>query len=141
MLFTRFFRGWISAMALTGAFAGSFLGLALAVAPGGPSNESVASCIRDTRCHRVFVVAHRANGFGAPENSREAVTQAIQAGVPLVKIDVRASKDGELYVLHDGWLDRTTNLRGRIEGVTSAELAGARLKNGETLPRFQELYE
>jgi hypothetical protein len=59
----------------------------------------------------------------------------------VIKIDVRASKDGELYVLHDGWLDRTTNLRGRIEGVTAAELSQARLANGETLPRFHEIYE
>lgn len=61
--------------------------------------------------------------------------------MPLIKIDVRASRDGELYLLHDGKLDRTTNLRGRIEGLGAAELAGARLANGETLPLFREIYE
>ncbi|HXJ82983.1 MAG TPA: glycerophosphodiester phosphodiesterase family protein [Candidatus Methylomirabilis sp.] len=121
--------------------AGSLLRPAVAGAPAGPTTETVATCIRDSRCHRIFVVAHRANGFGAPENSRAAVFHAIQAGVPLIKIDVRASKDGDLYVLHDGWLDRTTNLRGRIEGFTSVQLAQARLANGEPLPRFQDLYE
>jgi hypothetical protein len=110
-------------------------------APAPSSTEATASCIRDQRCHRLFVVAHRANGFDAPENSREAVTRAIQAGVPMVKIDVRRSKDGDVFVLHDGWLDRTTNLRGRIEGVTSAQLADARLANGETLPRFADIYQ
>ncbi len=112
-----------------------------AVAPAAPSTAAMAACIRDSRCHRVFVVAHRAHGFGAPENSREAVARAIRAGVPVIKIDVRASKDGRLFVLHDGTLDRATNLRGRIEGFTSAQLAQARLANGETLPRFQDLYE
>jgi glycerophosphoryl diester phosphodiesterase family protein len=125
------------AVAVSGALAAA----AMAGAPATGSPEDTAACIRDSRCHRLFVVAHRAKGFGAPENSREAVTQAIQAGVPVIKIDVRASKDGELYVLHDGWLDRTTNLRGRIEGVTAAELSQARLANGETLPRFHEVYE
>jgi hypothetical protein len=120
---------------------GALFAAAMAGAPASPSTEDTAACIRDSRCHRLFVVAHRAKGFGAPENSREAVTRAIQAGVPVIKIDVRASKDGELYVLHDGWLDRTTNLRGRIEGVTAAELSQARLANGETLPRFHEIYE
>jgi hypothetical protein len=105
-----------------------------------PSTAAIAACIRDPNCHRLFVVGHRAHGFDAPENSREAVTRAIRAGVPVIKIDVRASKDGELFVLHDGWLDRTTNLRGRIEGFTAAELAGARLANGETLPRFEDIY-
>jgi hypothetical protein len=127
-------------MLLAVAVSGGLLAAAIAGATT-PSKEATAACIRDSRCHRLFVVAHRANGFGAPENSRAAVAQAIQAGVPLIKIDVRASKDGELYVLHDGWLDRTTSLRGRIEGVTSAQLSEARLANGETLPRFQELYE
>jgi len=75
----------------------------------------------------------RAHGFGAPENSRAAITRAVEAGVPLIKIDVRASKERGLFLLHDGKLDRATTLRGRVEGFTSAELAGARLANGETL--------
>ncbi len=133
--------GIIASALLAVAVAGGFFAAALPGAPVGPSTEATAACVRDSRCHRLFVVAHRANGFGAPENSREAVGQAIQAGVPVLKIDVRASKDGELYVLHDGWLDRTTNLRGRIEGFTSAQLSQARLANGETLPRFHEVYE
>ena len=121
---------------LVGLFAGNAGG-----EPVTPSTKTTAACIRDPRCHWTIVVAHRAHGFGAPENSREAVTRALAAGVPAIKIDVRASKDGELFLLHDGKLDRTTNLRGRIEGFTAAELASARLPNGETLPRFQDIYE
>jgi Glycerophosphoryl diester phosphodiesterase family len=109
-------------------------------APGSASSREVARCIRDRTCHRTYVVAHRANGFGAPENSREAVRRAVLAGVPAIKIDVRVSKDGEIFVLHDGKLDRTTNLRGRIDGLTAAELDRARLANGETLPRFTDIY-
>ncbi len=127
--------------ALVALALGGLLVAAVVGAPAPPSTEAIAACIRDSRCQRLFVVAHRAHGFDAPENSREAVARAIQAGVPVIKIDLRASKDGELFVLHDGWLDRTTNLRGRIEGFTSAELAQARLANGETLPRFSDVYE
>jgi hypothetical protein len=114
---------------------------AAAAAEPSSASPSTAACIRDPNCHRTFVVAHRAHGFGAPENSRQAVTRAVDAGIPVIKIDVRASKDGELYLLHDGKLDRTTNLKGRIEHVTRAELAGAQLANGEALPRFVEIYE
>jgi len=113
----------------------------LAAPPVPPSAGDVARCIRDPRCRRTFVVSHRAHGFGAPENSRAAITRAMEAGVPLIKIDVRASKDGGLFLLHDGKLDRTTTLRGRVEGFTSADLARARLSNGETLPRFADAYE
>ena len=125
------------------AVAGGLFAAARAGAPAAPATEAMAACIRDPQCHRLFVVAHRAKGFGAPENSREAVARAIQAGVPVLKIDVRASKDGDLYVLHDGWLDRTTSLRGRgrIEDITSEELSRARLANGEALPQFHEVYK
>ena len=100
----------------------------------------MARCIRDIGCRRTFVVSHRANGFGAPENSREAVRRAVEARVPVIKIDVRTSKDGEMFVVHDGKLDRTTTFSGRIEGFTAADLDKARLDNGETLPRFGEIY-
>jgi len=128
------------AVALIGVLLLGLVPRASAVEPSASSTAAIAACIRDPRCHRLFVVAHRAHGFDAPENSREAVKRAIQAGVPVIKIDVRASKDGELFVLHDGWLDRTTNLRGRIETFDAAELARARLANGEPLPRFEDLY-
>jgi glycerophosphoryl diester phosphodiesterase len=108
--------------------------------PARPSSKDIAACVRDPGCHRTYVVAHRAHGFGVPENSRQAVSRAVEAGVPVIKIDVRASKDGELYLLHDGTLERTTTLRGRIERLTAAELAPARLPNGEALPRFRDVY-
>ena len=126
-------------MGACGVIAGLLL-LPLAGGDAWASSSETARCIRDPVCHRTFVVAHRAKGLGAPENSRAAVARAVQAGVPLVKIDVRASRDGDLFVLHDGKLDRTTNLTGRIETVSSAELRNARLENGETLPPFAELY-
>ena len=108
--------------------------------PLGPLSGGTAACIRDPRCHRMFVVAHRAKGFGAPENSREAVMRCVEAGVPLVKIDLRRSREGELFVLHDATLDRTTTARGRIEVAGPGQLARARLENGETVPRFEEIY-
>jgi hypothetical protein len=64
----------------------------------------------------------------------------VEAGVPVAKIDLRRSRDGQLFVLHDGTLTRTTTLQGRIETLGSDQLAQARLKNGETVPRFEEIY-
>lgn len=130
-------RGGASGVAIL--LAGLVLASALA-APAGSGSSETARCMRDPGCHRTFVVAHRAKGFGAPENSREAVTRAVEAGVPIIKIDLRTSKDGELFVLHAGKLETTTTLRGRIETVSAAELARARLRNGESLPRFTEVY-
>ena len=105
------------------------------------SSTVTAACIRDPRCHRLVVVAHRAKGVGAPENSREAVRRCVEAGVPAVDIDLRRSRDGQLFVIHDGTLQRTTTLHGRIETLASETLSQARLTNGESLPRFEEVYD
>jgi len=116
----------------------------LSPAPPSPSSRSApaetARCIRDLRCHRTFVVAHRAEGFGGPENSRAAVALVVEAGVPVIEIDLRGSKDGQLFLMHDGPLERYTSLRGRVEEVSSEEIGRARLKNGETIPRFEDVY-
>src|SRR5262245_2107137 len=120
--------------------------LTVGAAASSPSTErwssaAIAGCIRDPRCERVFVVAHRAEGFDAPENSRTAVARAVQAGVPVVEIDLRATQEGELFVLHDGRLDRVTTARGRVETTPAATVAAARLRNGEPVPRFPDIYE
>lgn len=104
------------------------------------SSAETARCIRDPACHRVFVVAHRAEGFGGPENSRAAVARAVEAGVPVIEIDLRASRDGRLFVMHDGKLDHYTTLRGRVDETSSEDIARATLKNGEPVPRFEDVY-
>ncbi len=85
-------------------------------------------------------VAHRVKGFGAPENSTAAIARAAAAGMAIVDVDLRASRDGELFLLHDRTLDRTTTLRGPIETAGAASLEPARLENGESLPRFKDAY-
>ena len=101
----------------------------------------IASCIRDSQCQEKFIVAHRGLGFGAPENSKEALRRAVAAGVPIVEIDVRLSKDGELFVLHDSSLKRTTNGTGKLAEKTSQELAGVFLENSEQIPTLAEIYD
>jgi glycerophosphoryl diester phosphodiesterase len=111
-----------------------------AAGASGDDSRAIAACIRDPACHRTYVVAHRADGFGAPGNSRAAVTRAVEAGVPIVEIDVRESRDGQLFVFHDGKLDGATTGKGRLDALPAAEIAQARLRNGETIPRLDEVY-
>lgn len=103
---------------------------------------TVANCIRDPNCHKRFVVSHRASGFAAPENSREAIRKAVEARISAVEIDVRFSKDKKLFVIHDSLLDRTTNDNGSVGDRLSDELVEMRLKEGnETIPTLQDIYE
>lgn len=119
-------------------------GIGFSADPSGTSprwsSAQVARCIRDPACHRTFVAAHRAGGYGGLENSRAAVVKALEAGVPIIEIDLRSSRDGQLFAMHDGKLEHYTRLLGRVEEASSEEIAGARLRNGETVARFEDLY-
>ncbi len=68
------------------------------------------------------VIAHRGGGARAPENTIEAMRLAIADGADGLEFDVRLSADGEVVVIHDPAVDRTTNGTGAVERMTLAEL-------------------
>ncbi len=67
-------------------------------------------------------IAHR--GFSAlyPENTLLAYQKAIEAGCDGIELDVQLSRDGELVLMHDENVDRTTDGTGWIKDKTLAEL-------------------
>ncbi|TFE00259.1 glycerophosphodiester phosphodiesterase [Jeotgalibacillus salarius] len=69
---------------------------------------------------RVF--AHRGGAELAPESSFAAFRNAAELGVDGFEIDIRMTKDEELVVFHDQFIDRTTNGAGRISDYTLSEL-------------------
>src|SRR4029453_16267 len=71
---------------------------------------------------RLTVFAHRGGAGLAPENTRGAFSQAAALGVDGCELDVRLSKDGEVVVIHDATLDRTTDADGPVSALTAAEL-------------------
>lgn len=76
---------------------------------------------------RPLVIAHRGFSRWAPENTLPAFEAALAAGAGVVELDARVSKDGELVVIHDRELDRTTDAvrrwRGRHHPVSSKSAA------------------
>jgi glycerophosphoryl diester phosphodiesterase len=72
---------------------------------------------------RVKVAHHRGASRYAPENTLPAYEKAIRLGADLVEFDIRTSRDGLPFLLHDGRLDRTTNARGPIRELGAAEIA------------------
>lgn len=71
---------------------------------------------------QAMVVCHRGASLWAPENTLASLEKAIKMGAEAVELDVRPSRDGILYVMHDATVDRTTNGSGRISDLTSAEI-------------------
>lgn len=69
-----------------------------------------------------LVVAHRGGAALAPENTLAAFENALKIGVDMVECDVHLSKDGELIVMHDSIVSRTTDGSGAIRDLTLAEI-------------------
>ncbi len=65
---------------------------------------------------RPVVIGHRGFSAFAPENTLPAFQLALEAGVNVVELDYRQSADGQLMVIHDADLDRTTDARLRWGG-------------------------
>lgn len=94
----------------------------------------------------VYVVAHRGFSGKAPENTLAAFRMALEVGVDMLELDVRLSKDNAVVVIHDQWVDRTTNGRGHVQDMTLEELksldAGSWFGKkfaGESIPTLQEV--
>lgn len=68
------------------------------------------------------VIAHRGASSDAPENTLAAFKLAIEQGCCGIELDVHMTRDGELVVIHDETLDRTTTGRGYIGQHTYREL-------------------
>jgi glycerophosphoryl diester phosphodiesterase len=89
--------------------------------------------------------AHRGGGLLWPENSLFAFKNAVALGADFIEFDVHLSKDGEVVVIHDPTLGRTTTGQGPVRDRTLAELRALRLKtrsgavSEETLPTLDEV--
>lgn len=73
--------------------------------------------------------AHRGGALLWPENSLLAFRNALALGVDFLELDVHLSRDGEVVVIHDATLERTTTGTGPVRERTLAELATLRLKD------------
>ncbi|MGE3974259.1 MAG: glycerophosphodiester phosphodiesterase [Bdellovibrionales bacterium] len=93
----------------------------------------------------IKVIGHRSNVFYAPENTLPAMQKAIELGADILELDIRETKDGELVVIHDDKVDRTTNGKGKVKDLTLAQIqaldAGSWFSPqfaGEKVPTLQE---
>ena len=106
--------------------------------------EMIRKAFLDPKSDQVLVVAHRGNWRSAPENSVAAIDSAIQMGVDIVEIDIHKTKDGQLILMHDDRVDRTTNGKGLIKDYTLAEIKKLKLKDKDgnltehTVPTLEE---
>ena len=96
----------------------------------------------------IYVAAHRGWSSDYPENTMEAFRAAISLGVDQIETDVRVTRDGELVLIHDAKVDRTTDGTGLVCEKTLAEIKAldAGIHKGEQfrgvrIPTFTEFME
>jgi glycerophosphoryl diester phosphodiesterase len=89
--------------------------------------------LNDAKAKDVMVIAHRSDWRNFPENSLEAMESAIEMGVDMAEMDVSKTKDGQLIIMHDKTLDRTTTGKGLVADKTLAEIKKLYLRNGASI--------
>ena len=70
----------------------------------------------------VMVIAHRGFSGAASENTLAAFQKGIEIGSDMIELDIHLCKDGEVVVIHDETLERTTTGQGRVVDYTLKEL-------------------
>ncbi|PFG07544.1 glycerophosphodiester phosphodiesterase family protein [Bacillus sp. es.034] len=93
-------------------------------------------------------IAHRGAAAYAPENTIASYDLAVDMKADYIEIDVQRSKDGELVVIHDTSVDRTTDGSGKVGDLTLEEMksldAGSwkgEQFTGEKIPTFEEVLD
>lgn len=81
-------------------------------------------------------MAHRGDWRNFPENSLEAIDNAVKMGVDIVELDVQRTKDGVLILMHDRTLDRTTTGKGYIAETNMEDIRKLNLKMAVISGRF-----
>jgi glycerophosphoryl diester phosphodiesterase len=97
---------------------------------------------------RPTVFAHRGSSAHAPENTLAAFQLALTQGAPALELDAMLSADGQVVVIHDDTVDRTTNGSGNVRQMPLAAIkeleAGSYFDpafKGEKIPTLSEVFE
>ena len=90
--------------------------------------------------HRTEIASHRGGAILWPENSLRAFRHALATSAEQLELDVHLSADGEVVVLHDATLERTTDGAGPVRAQTLDALRRVRLKGtgGEGVPSLAD---
>ena len=83
-----------------------------------PTIEALIKNMENSKNDQIIVIAHRGVSRNAPENSLQAIKNSIEIGVDMVEIDIRETKDGQLILMHDPSINRTTNGKGNVKDWT-----------------------
>lgn len=88
-----------------------------------------------------LIIGHRGARGTHPENTATAFEYAIQVGCQMIELDVRQCKSGEIVIIHDESVDRTTDGEGRVADLTLEQLKVLDAGEGQKIITLQELFD
>jgi len=113
-----------------------------------PVTHAFSRYPENTLVQRPIVAAHRGIPSLAPENTMAGYRMSYELGADLIETDVQQTKDGEIIIMHDYTVDRTTNGTGNVKDLTLADIqsldAGSYFSEqfaGEHVPTFREFLQ
>lgn len=86
-------------------------------------------------------IGHRGACGYEPENTLISFEKAIRLGVDMIELDVHCCKSGELVVIHDETLERTTNGKGPVSEMNWSEIKKLDAGNRERVPLLSEVFD
>jgi glycerophosphoryl diester phosphodiesterase len=90
----------------------------------------------------VLRIGHRGGAAGyTPENTLASARKALELPVDMIELDIHRCASGELVVIHDDTLERTTNGTGDVADKTLAELRTLDAGSGEKIPLLTEFLD
>ena len=89
----------------------------------------------------VVKVGHRGAAGHEPENTLRSFRKAMELGADMVELDVQLCGSGELVIIHDATVDRTTDGSGEVAELTLDELRALNTGMGERIPTLQEVID
>jgi glycerophosphoryl diester phosphodiesterase len=89
----------------------------------------------------ILKISHRGESAYEPENTLRAIERALEYAVDMVEIDVRETRDGQIVVIHDETLERTTNGRGYVHQASFSELRKLDAGKGERIQTLKEVID
>ena len=86
-------------------------------------------------------IGHRGANGHEPENTFVSFQKALNMQVDGIELDVHLSADGEIIVIHDETIDRTTNGNGFVNALSLRELKAFRIDGKNQIPTLKEVFD
>lgn len=101
----------------------------------GGSSQAI---FREVAIATVLRIGHRGAAGHAPENTLAAIWKARSCHADFIEIDLRATSDGHLVLLHDETIDRTTNKSGHVTELSLEQIQRLDAGNWQRIPTLEE---